>query len=127
MGGLETDGQFESIPCADTGGDHHHNGLEGGWHYGIEATREGEHRGPQGGPALGVTPRGPAGEPHLPVTYRGGVVSAQATLAFNRQLKAQGAYQTGADGCAPRCAARTHDQQGRGTAPICHTGARPHA
>ena len=60
-------------------------------------------------------------------TYRGGVLSAQATLAFNRQLKAQGAYQTGADGCAPRCEARTHDQQGRGTAPICHTGARPHA
>ena len=57
MGGLETDGQFESIACADEGGDHHHNGVAGGWHYGIEAT-----------------------------------------LAFNVQLKALGAYQTGADG-----------------------------
>eukprot|EP00041_Stephanoeca_diplocostata_P018937 m.401003 g.401003 ORF g.401003 m.401003 type:complete len:152 (+) comp21164_c0_seq14:1606-2061(+) len=34
LGGLETDGQFESIPCADTSGDHHHNGIAGGWSYG---------------------------------------------------------------------------------------------
>eukprot|EP00039_Didymoeca_costata_P012855 m.187247 g.187247 ORF g.187247 m.187247 type:complete len:783 (+) comp15603_c1_seq4:121-2469(+) len=38
MTGLETDGQYESIPCADTGGDHHHNGIEGGWSYGLKAT-----------------------------------------------------------------------------------------
>jgi hypothetical protein len=36
--GLETDGQFENIPCADDTGDHHHNGIDGGWSYGIEAT-----------------------------------------------------------------------------------------
>ena len=27
--GIETDGQFEGIPCADTTHDHHHNGIEG--------------------------------------------------------------------------------------------------
>jgi len=57
MGGLETDGQFEGIPCADKGGDHRHNGIEGGYSYGMAAT-----------------------------------------LEFNTQLKALGAYQTGADG-----------------------------
>ena len=38
MGGLETDGQYESIPCADESHDHHHNGIAGAWHYGLEAT-----------------------------------------------------------------------------------------
>ena len=56
LGGLETDGQFEGLPCADHSGDHHHNGIEGGWSHGIEAT-----------------------------------------LEFNKQLKALGSYQTGAD------------------------------
>lgn len=36
--GMETDGQYESIPCADTGGDHHHNGIAGGWSSGIQVT-----------------------------------------------------------------------------------------
>ena len=38
MGGLETDGEFESIPCADTTHDHRHNGIEGGWSYGLATT-----------------------------------------------------------------------------------------
>eukprot|EP01062_Namystynia_karyoxenos_P010762 TRINITY_DN13830_c0_g1_i2.p1 TRINITY_DN13830_c0_g1~~TRINITY_DN13830_c0_g1_i2.p1 ORF type:complete len:583 (+),score=65.77 TRINITY_DN13830_c0_g1_i2:85-1749(+) len=33
--GIETDGQYESIPCADTNGDHRHNGIAGGWSYGL--------------------------------------------------------------------------------------------
>lgn len=40
MRGLETDGQFESIPCSDTSGDHHHNGIAGGWHYQLKATED---------------------------------------------------------------------------------------
>ncbi len=59
LGGVETDGQFEGIPCYDTTGDHEHNGIAGGFHYQLEAT-----------------------------------------LAFNRALKALGAYQTGADAYA---------------------------
>jgi len=38
--GLETDGQYEAIPCADKHGDHHHNGIEGGWAVGTDVTRE---------------------------------------------------------------------------------------
>jgi hypothetical protein len=38
MGGLETDGQYEDIPCADTSGDHYHNGIAGGYSYGLKAT-----------------------------------------------------------------------------------------
>jgi len=36
MGGIETDGQYESIPCTDKS--HNHNGIHGGYHYGIRAT-----------------------------------------------------------------------------------------
>lgn len=36
--GLETDGQFEGIACADESHDHHHNGLAGGWSHQMEAT-----------------------------------------------------------------------------------------
>ena len=38
MGGLETDGQYESIPCSDTTGDHQHNGIAGGYSYGMKAS-----------------------------------------------------------------------------------------
>ena len=38
MGGIETDGQFEGIPCADVSGDHHHNGIEGGFSHGLAVT-----------------------------------------------------------------------------------------
>ena len=54
--GLETDGQYESIPCSDTTGDHHHNGIAGGYSYGMKKARD-----------------------------------------FNRDLKALGVFQTGAD------------------------------
>ena len=37
---VETDGQYESAACADTGGDHHHNGLAGSWHAQIAATAD---------------------------------------------------------------------------------------
>ena len=57
LGGIETDGQFEGIPCADTSHGHHHNGIAGGW-----------------------------------------ATQLDATLGFNKQLKARGLYQTGADG-----------------------------
>ena len=30
--------RYESIPCADESHDHHHNGIAGAWHYGLEAT-----------------------------------------------------------------------------------------
>ena len=43
MGGLETDGQYEDIPCADSGGDHHHNGIAGGYSYGIQAALDFNH------------------------------------------------------------------------------------
>jgi hypothetical protein len=56
LSGLETDGQYEGAQCADTHGDHRHNGIKGGWSYQI-----------------------------------------QAALDFNANLKAIGAYQTGAD------------------------------
>ena len=48
--------QYESIPCSDTSGDHHHNGIAGGYSYGMKAARD-----------------------------------------FNRDLKALGVFQTGAD------------------------------
>lgn len=40
LSGIETDGQFESIPCADNEADHdhRHNGIAGGWSYGLQAT-----------------------------------------------------------------------------------------
>ena len=38
MGGLETDGQYEGYSCADTTGDHHHNGIAGGWSYQLQTT-----------------------------------------------------------------------------------------
>lgn len=38
LGGLETDGQYEDIPCWDSGGDHYHNGIAGGYSYGLKAT-----------------------------------------------------------------------------------------
>ena len=38
LGGLETDGQFEGIACADKSHDHHHNGLAGGWSAQVDAT-----------------------------------------------------------------------------------------
>ena len=38
LGGLETDGQFEGIACADESHDHHHNGLAGGWSAQMEVT-----------------------------------------------------------------------------------------
>jgi len=36
--GIETDGEYESIPCTDDSHDHHHNGVEGGYHYGLMTT-----------------------------------------------------------------------------------------
>ena len=36
--GVETDGQYEDYACADAGGDHHHNGLEGSWGAQMAAT-----------------------------------------------------------------------------------------
>lgn len=36
--GVETDGQYEDYACADAGGDHHHNGLEGSWDAQMAAT-----------------------------------------------------------------------------------------
>ena len=38
MTGLETDGQFENIACADDHHDHRHNGIEGSFSYQLEAT-----------------------------------------------------------------------------------------
>eukprot|EP00756_Hemistasia_phaeocysticola_P051771 Hpha_TRINITY_DN26949_c0_g1::TRINITY_DN26949_c0_g1_i1::g.24849::m.24849 len=38
MTGIETDGQYENIPCTDTGGDHYHNGVHGAYHFGLGAT-----------------------------------------------------------------------------------------
>jgi hypothetical protein len=38
--GVETDGQYESAACADEGGDHHHNGLQGSWHAQMTATAQ---------------------------------------------------------------------------------------
>lgn len=38
LGGLETDGQFEGIACADATHDHSHNGLAGGWSAQMEVT-----------------------------------------------------------------------------------------
>jgi hypothetical protein len=38
LSGVETDGQYEDYPCADSGGDHHHNGLEGSWDAQMAAT-----------------------------------------------------------------------------------------
>ena len=46
LGGIETDGQFEGLACADESHGHHHNGLAGGW-----AAQLGDARlqpGPQG-------------------------------------------------------------------------------
>ena len=40
MSGLETDGQFEGGACADEGGDHHHNGLAGGYDAQMAAARD---------------------------------------------------------------------------------------
>ena len=36
--GVETDGQYEDYACADAGGDHHHNGLDGSWDVQMAAT-----------------------------------------------------------------------------------------
>lgn len=38
LAGIETDGQYENAPCADTGGDHHHDGVDGSWDAQIRAT-----------------------------------------------------------------------------------------
>ena len=38
LGGIETDGQFEGLACADESHDHHHNGLAGGWSAQLETT-----------------------------------------------------------------------------------------
>ena len=41
LSGIETDGQYESIPCTDDGtnhSDHHHNGIAGAWSYSTDAT-----------------------------------------------------------------------------------------
>jgi hypothetical protein len=65
--GLETDGQFEGIACADPA--HDHNGLAGGWSGGLQA----------------VASRAP------PPFYRVAVSTFpiwQATLDFNVALKA---------------------------------------
>ena len=35
-----SDGEFEGIPCSDSSGDHYHNGIDGGWSYGLAATLE---------------------------------------------------------------------------------------
>ena len=38
--GVETDGQYEGAACADTSGDHHHNGVAGSWHAQVAATAD---------------------------------------------------------------------------------------
>jgi hypothetical protein len=38
LAGVETDGQYENAACADTSGDHHHNGLAGSWDAQLWAT-----------------------------------------------------------------------------------------
>ena len=38
LGGIETDGQFEGLACADESHGHHHNGLAGGWAAQLQVT-----------------------------------------------------------------------------------------
>ena len=38
--GIETDGQYENAPCADTSGDHRHNGVAGSWQAQMFATAD---------------------------------------------------------------------------------------
>lgn len=40
LGGLETDGEYESYPCSSTKGDHRHNGINGSFHAQLMTTLE---------------------------------------------------------------------------------------